>query len=520
MSQDAQQSEPRSFDVQKSDDERVVKLQLTEEYTNHVVPRSARHDRLNLFGSWSSIASAMAFVFYGALSATLVGVQQAIIGLVVVTLCYSVLGSISADRAIRSGLNSTLLSRELFGTTGAALCPLLIAAAATYYAVFEGSIVALALQSYFGAGDIRLWYVVVVVATLPLMLGGIQTWLGKLNNLSLPIYFFGLIAAVLVAGIRFGFDGDWSHFEGAPSPLGIPGWVTVFVLYMGVWLLFPDTQDAARMGRPHDATFHRHITFGWGFYGLAFAFNGLVGILVVALATPNTGAGTSEFGVVQAIIASLGIVGLLVIIVSQMRINSANYYFASINMERFVAHFTTRNLSRTTWVVVLSAVVLALMFTDVFSYIAKALAWQGVLLVAWVAMMIVSWFFDRGRDPEFRPARLHAFAPGFVVWMVAAAAGIALIQLPTEFPRLSALAPVVSFAVAVGLFTAVRLVGLTGLRTATPDPIREQVHDLWGDRVRCDSCNLYYVAQEMDVDQSGRPLCLTCQSAGRIAAAK
>lgn len=514
MTEDSTASAGSRFDVRKGDDPRVVELQMVEEYTNHVVPHTARHDRMNVFGSWSSIASAMAFVFYGALSATLVGVQQALIGLLVVTVCYSILGGISADRAIRSGLNSTLLSRELFGTKGAALCPLLIAAAATYYAVFEGSIVALALQSYFGFGDIRVWYAVVVVGTLPLMLGGIQTWLGKLNNLSLPIYFFGLVAAVLVAGMRFGFDGDWSHFEAQPSALGIPGWVMVFVLYMGVWLLFPDTQDAARMGRPQDLAFHRQITFGWGFYALAFMFNGVVGILVVALAAPDVGAGASEFGVVQAIIASLGIIGLLVIIVSQMRINSANYYFASINAERFVAHFSRRNLNRTTWVFLLSAVVLALMFTDVFSYIAKALAWQGVLLVAWVAMMIVSWCFDRGRDPEFRPARLRAFAPGFVVWMVAAAVGIALIQLPSDFPRLSALAPVVSFVVATVLYTAVRLFPAAQPVDSSPDPVRSEVDDSWEQRVRCESCDLFYVAVEMDVAQDGRPRCLACQNLG------
>lgn len=500
-----------ALELRETDDPRVVERQTTEEYTNHVVPTSARLGRHTVFGGWSSIASAMAFVFYGALAASLVGVQQAVIGLVVVVVVYSVLGALSARQAIRTGMNSTLLSRELFGTKGAALCPLLIALAGTYYAVFEGSIVAAALQAYFGVWDIRIWYVIVVAAMLPLMLGGLQTWLSKLNGISLPIYFFGLIAAVVVAGIRFGWGGDWSHFDAPASPLGIPGWLTVVVLYMGVWILFPDTQDAARMARNEDRKFHEAVSFGWVFYTVAYLFNGLVGILVVALATPNTGQDTSEFGVVQGVVASIGILGLIVIIVSQVRINSANFYFASINAERFVAHFTRRNLSRTTWVVLLSGIVLVLMFTDVFSYIATALAWQGVLVVSWVAMMIVSWAFDRGRDPEFRPARIKAVAPGFVVWMAASGIGIALLQMPETLPVLSALAPLVTFVLAAA-YTAVRAAGLGGIRPTSADPVRESIEDPWAVRAKCGECDLHYVGVEMDVDRSSRVLCLDCQT--------
>ncbi len=40
------------------------------------------------------------------------------------------------------------------------------------------------------------------------MLGGMQTWLNKLNNWTLPVYFIGVTAAVIVAGMRFGWSGD------------------------------------------------------------------------------------------------------------------------------------------------------------------------------------------------------------------------------------------------------------------------------------------------------------------------
>lgn len=499
--------------ISSADDPRVLERQVHEEYTNHVVPTTARLGKWGVLSGWSSIASAMAFVYYGALAATLVGVQQAIVGILLVVVVYSTLATKSAREAIRWGLNSTLLSRELFGFRGAALAPLLVASAGVYYAVFESSVLAVALQSYFQVWDIRVWYALVIAGMFPLMLGGMQTWLSKLNGVSLPIYFFGLLAAVVVAGIRFGWEGDWSAFQPLQTPTGIPGWLTVFVLYMGVWILFPDTQDAARFGRKTDLKFHERVSFGWAFYFVAYLFNGLAGIFIVALAAPQDG--VTESGVVHGVIASLGFLGLLVIIVSQIRINSANFYFASVNIERFVAHFSHRNLSRRVWVVVLLGVVFVLMFTNVFSYIAIALAWQAVLVVSWVGIMLIHWLLDRNNEPEFRPARLHSIAPGFVVWVVSSASGIILLQVPASLPTLSALAPLVSLAVSMLLYWAVRAAGLSGRKPLKADLLRSQVTDVWAARVKCSACNMSYVAFEMDTARSGGPLCLDCQSRDR-----
>ncbi|MCG2621835.1 hypothetical protein LVY72_07875 [Arthrobacter sp. I2-34] len=505
---------PLQLELSTVDDPRVIKRQLQEEYTNHAVPTTARLGKWGIFSGWSSIASAMAFVYYGALSASLVGVQQALIGIVLTVIVYSVLGTKSAREAIRWGLNSTLLSRELFGFRGAALAPLLVASAGVYYAVFESSVLAVALQSYFQVWDIRVWYAIVIAGMLPLMLGGMQTWLNKLNGISLPVYFFGLLAAVVAAGMRFGWAGDWSAFGPAASATVIPGWLTVFVLYMGVWILFPDTQDAARFGRGTDSKFHERVSFGWVFYLIAYLFNGLVGIFIVALAAPQDS--VTESGVVHGVIGALGVVGLIVIIVSQVRINSANFYFASVNMERFAAHFSRRNLSRRTWVIVLLVVVFVLMFTDVFSYIAIALAWQAVLVVSWVGIMIVHWLLDRHKEPEFRPARLRAVAPGFGVWVASSAVGITLLQLPAQLPVLSALAPLVSLAASSLLYWAVRAAGLSAGKPVGADPVRAQVQDVWGTRIKCSGCTLNYVAFEMDTARSGdHPLCLDCQSRDR-----
>src|SRR5262245_49272062 len=280
---------PAGWVIQHSDDPQVVSEQEHEDYTDHVVPLTARQPRGKVLGGWWSIASAMAFLYYGALAASLIGTRQALIGLAIVIVTYSVLGAVASNAAILRGLNAMLLTREIFGVRGAALTPLICGLGALYYAVFESSVLAAALQAYFRVFDIRLWYAIVIVGMLPLMLGGMQTWLNKLNNWTLPIYFCGVTAAVIAAGVRFGWSADW--FTGTPAiaesgPL--PGWLTTFVLFMGIWLLIPDTAEFARFGRPQDKGFHARVTFGWAFYLLAFGFNGLAGILIVALAAPHT----------------------------------------------------------------------------------------------------------------------------------------------------------------------------------------------------------------------------------------
>lgn len=499
------------FRITTEDDPRVLKNELDGDYTNHVVPESVRKNKLEILGSWSGIASAMAFVYYGALAAALVGVQQAIIGIVVVVIAYSLLGSASVRQAIIGGLNSTLLARRVFGHKGAAIAPLLVGLSLFYYAVFEGSIVASALQSYFGVWDIRIWYGIVVLGMLPLMLGGMQTWLSKLNWISLPVYFFGVAIAVLVAAMNAGWEGNWAVFpESADASTGVPGWLTVFVIYLGIFVLFPETQDAGRFAKKKDMKFHQNITFGWAFYGVAYLFNGLVGIAIVGFAA-HAGE-ISEIGVVQGIIDSLGIVGLLVIIVSQVRINSANFYFSSVNFERFVGHFTKRGISRKMWVVVLSIGVFLVMLTNVFSYISAALAWQAVLIVTLVAMTVTHQLLHRKEEPEFRPLRVKAFGPGVVVWLLSSGAGIVLLQLGEVLPTASALAPLISLVLSVVLYMSVHFAKGTALRKVSADPVREEIEDLWGARIQCDGCELSYVAREFDVSEATEAtLCLACQ---------
>ncbi|MFI6353591.1 purine-cytosine permease family protein [Streptomyces sp. NPDC050743] len=499
------------LDVTFTDDPRVVKEAATEDYSVHVMPRTWRSGRMSLLMAFGSMFSAMFWLYVAATVAAVAGTANAVIGIVLTCLTKGGMNFFLARYASRSGLTVALLSRRIFGYAGAVLAPLIFAATALYYGVFEGSIVAVALQNFVGGGDIRLWYLLVVLYSVPLILGGVRTWLDKLNGLLLPFYVIGLVALVAVASSRHPASIS------LPNPhadLAGPGWLWAFSVYMGVYILMMYTVDFARFGKAKDETFHGIVTFGPVFYLLTYLGTGLVGIFVAATVPGVLGTrGITETGIVEAVIRTLGLAGLLLLVVSQTRINSANLYLASTNLEALASRVLRVRLPRIAWAVVAGVLVYALMLTDVLSYLLRALNWQGVFVVAWVAIALTHLVLHRrteGTLPEFRPGRLRPVTPAAAVWLVVSVAGILLVELGGPFGATWS-APITFLLSAAGYALVARFDAL--LRRAH-DP-REEVADAWKARIKCHVCDRSYTAIEMDRDPAadGRAICAGCATA-------
>jgi Na+(H+)/acetate symporter ActP len=73
--------------------------------------------------------------------------------------------------------------------------------------------------------------------------------------------------------------------------------------------------------------------------------------------------------------------GLLFVWATQTRINTANYYLATLNMQAFFGHFGVRG-SYLLWALVVGVIVYGLMLAEGFAYLLKALAYQGIFVVA------------------------------------------------------------------------------------------------------------------------------------------
>ncbi|SEH89348.1 purine-cytosine permease family protein [Paracoccus alkenifer] len=398
------------------------------EFSDRPVPQDQRMRRMPLTMAWWSVCSAMFYLVVSATLALAYGSVNAIIGLVLSVAAYAAINAVLVRHAIRTGLSVSLFSRILLGRTGAAIATLIFFATAIYYAVFEGSVIALALQSYAGIGY-PLAALIVVVYSVVLIFGSIQNWLDKLNGVLLPFYLIGLLAAVVLAVAEYGYSDAWLNLgpEGGAKP---GGWWDCFVAFMGVWILMMFTYDYARFGRSEDADYHARVNFGAPFYLVAFLLNGLVGIFLAA-SLPTEG-GVTEVSVVLALIQLMGLAGLGFVWISQTRINTANYYLAAVNMESFALTVFRLKLPKVFWACVVGAICYVLMLADVFAYILQALAYQGIFVVAWVGIALVH-ILTEGKAGaaqdrvSFRLRDTRAVNPaGLGAWLLAAASGLAL----------------------------------------------------------------------------------------------
>ncbi|KAG8151131.1 purine-cytosine permease family protein [Burkholderia catarinensis] len=424
------------------------------------IPDHARMPPFSLTMAWWAVCSAVFYIVVGATLALSYGARNALIGMALSVVSYGIVNSIISRYAIRTGLSVALFSRVLFGSAGAALATLIFFATAIYYAVFEGSVIAVAAHHQFPALDYKWAALIVVCYSVPLVFGSVQHWLDKFNGVLLPFYLLGLLAAVGLATAEYGYHAAWLDF-GPPGGAPAGGWWQCFVYYMGVWVLMMFTFDYARFGRKEDARYHGRFNFGMPFYLVTFLVNGAAGIYLVST-IPGLGT-LSEVSVVLALLKLMGVWGLLFVWVTQSRINTANYYLATVNMQAFFQKVAGLRAPKYVWALVVGAVVYALMMADIFSRILQALAYQGIFVVAWVGVAlahILSTHYGQlvGDDVECRDAHVPVFNPGgLTAWFAGALAGLVLNQATGFAASLSAPATfVVSWVVYRALLGAAK----------------------------------------------------------------
>ena len=390
--------------------------------------------------AWYGVASAFFFVYIGAAMAAAYGTLNAIIGIVLTIIVYGAINAVLSKYAINNRTTVAQFSRTILGTAGSSIATIIFALVAIYYAVFEGSIVAYAFMAAFG-GEMWMWSLIVVIYSTPLIIGGVRRFLDKLNGWLMPLYFFGLIAAVIWAGAVYGFGDAWlTHAPEVELPfaLGGPGWLATFAGYMGIWIMMMFTMDYAALGKRKDVKFHQSFTFGPLFYVLAYGFSAFVGIF---LTFTIPGMEVSETGVAGGIVSLMGIFGLIVIIASQTRINTANYYLGAANLKAFGERVLRLRLPNLAWVLISSVIIYLLMLLPIVQYLLLALAWQGVLVTAWVAIALTHVLLDGGRNQEHSAIgdqHYRAFnSNGLISWIVATVIGLVMLQFGTINPDLA-----------------------------------------------------------------------------------
>ena len=500
------------------DDPRVVKEAATEDYTTHVVPLSWRSTKKSLSMSWYSLVSGMFYLVTAATLAAVVGTVDTLIGIVLAVGVFGVLGAVFSGYAAKTGLTVALISQRVFGASGSIVAPLILAATSIYYAVFESSMIAHAFSAIIGGIDIRVWYAIAVAMNLPLVMGGIRRWMDKYNAVLLPVYWGGLVLVIVLAALQADSSAWLVHMPEQAAHLAAPGWLYAFFIYLGVLVLVMFTVDFARFGKPEDARINGTFTFGPVFYVFVYLANGLIGIFI-AYAAGLSGA-VSSTAIVDFIVTLLGGWGLFLVWVTQARINTANFYVASTNMEALWTRLFRTRLPRVWAVLICGAITYVIMLTDVLNYVLVALAWQGAFIASWVSILLVHIIANSAGDknglPEFRPGRLARFTLGAGIWIGTSLAGALLYQFGGPFGATWS-TPLTFVLGAVLYAVAFKAQSSRTLLRRANDP-RDEVDSIWEARVRCHSCDHSYIAVEMDRDPSepGQPaICAACAGLSR-----
>lgn len=420
-------------------------------------------------GRWSlsmafwAITSAIFMLYIGATTAMAYGTVDALIGIVLSIIAFSLLSRMLARYSIKNRVNVALFSRTILGTSGSVITALILALTATYYSVFEGSIVVAAFQTLFG-GQTWLWSLLVVAYSTPLVLGGVRMFLDKFNGWLLPVYLIGLVLIVIWTAIQFGSSNDWlTHTPGPELPVasGGPGWLATFAAYMGTWVLLMYTMDFASLGKRKDVKFHTRFTFTWPFWIITWGLNGLVGIFV-SLTIP--GIDGSEIAIASGVVGMMGLLGLALVVVFQTRINTANYYIGATNLQEFGQRLLRVKIPFVVWVLIGSTIIFLLMLLPIVEYMLIALAWQGVLVTSWVSIALTHMALNRSRLAEHGAMADHHYkrfnVPGVIAWISATAVGLIVVNV---FSWGGTWGPIITVVVASGLYA-----GLTvALRTRT-----------------------------------------------------
>src|SRR5262249_51379175 len=157
----------------------------------HPATAAERIGKASLAMAWWSLCSAMFYIFVAASLAINFGSANAIAGMFIAVAIFAAVNYPLVRHAIRTGLSTLLLSRLIFGKQGAVLATALLGLTAIYYAVFEGSVLAITVTKAAPTIGYLAACSIVVAFGAPPVIGSVQTFLSRFNAILLPIYLGG-----------------------------------------------------------------------------------------------------------------------------------------------------------------------------------------------------------------------------------------------------------------------------------------------------------------------------------------
>ena len=354
-----------------------------EDFALEPVPPEHRRVRVRgLFSIILGIPTALVFLATGGTLAATYGTRTLCVGLAVATVVVSIAGYILTSFAVRSGLDSDLMSiRAGFGLLGSGITSLIYSGTFVVLFALEDEIIANALREQYPEipRQISLTIVGVLLAAI--------TWYGVsglavLMNVTLPV-FAAYLAWATINGAPFVNPGSfWEYPHSGESSLAVT--FSGVLATVGVLMVFfLNATVAADVGRFLPESKRR---VGAVMLGVALQLVSFFGaVLLGAWLTYRLQAGADPG---RYLVRFLGFWGLLYVVVSQVRINVINLYAGSLSLSNFFARVLNFRPGRHIWVLTMASIGTTFAMTGIYTKLLGVLAFAGTFVSAWVMTLI------------------------------------------------------------------------------------------------------------------------------------
>ncbi|TVT78458.1 MAG: response regulator [Denitromonas halophila] len=533
-------SPPRSGDARAAPAQRVIKVRR--DYNSWVARESLEDYALRFtphsFRKWSEMRvantafGASAFLVLEAVGGALLlsyGFWNAFWAILATGLIIFLAGIPISQYAARFGLDMDLLTRGAgFGYLGSTITSLIYASFTFIFFALEAAIMAYALEL---ALDIPpAWgYLICALVVIPLVTHGV-TVISWLQVLTQPLWIVLLVVpfvyvlrenpGVLAGLVAYpGSDGNHGRFDllgfGAALTVGI-----ALITQMG------EQVDYLRFMPERTAHNRRRWTLavliggpGWVVPGVIKMLGGaMLAYLAISHSVPPERAlDPNQMYLVAyeyvfsdhrwAVFATL-----LLVVVSQLKINVTNAYAGSLAWSNFFARLTHSHPGRVVWVVFNTGIALALMELDVFQALGRVLGLYSNIAISWLMVVVADLVINKplGLSPpgiEFKRAHLYDINPVGVGAMLLAS----VLSVAAYFGLFGAGAQ--AFSALIALVTALIASPLIAWATGGRYYIARTPDSFDARTCRCVICEREYEADDISrCPAYGGPICSLCCS--------
>jgi purine-cytosine permease-like protein len=360
-----------------------------DDYAARRVPATWRWSAWESLWAFSGISTALVFMLMGGLLVTFYG-GKAVITAALLTFACAALGAYHmARKAANEGAVVELLSKHTFGFKGSAYQIVIYGILGVIYFSLEGHVMSAALSEVVPGLPYAASAAIVCLAFIPLSLYGMQ-FLTRFEAVTVWIYVLGvlLVGYAVSAGWSQEINGalagaHWWNINPGQVPYTWEAVLGAFGPIAGVLgaILVLLCTDMARFARRSEA---RKA-------GLLISLLGVSVPLVLAM-TGGVYLVASSAGKIAdpgiALPRLLGVGGLLLVVLTQVRINVVNVYFGTTALENFAVQVFQKKWTRQKLLLPFMALAYGLLISPLLQYFSTIMTMLSVFLVDWAAVLL------------------------------------------------------------------------------------------------------------------------------------